>query len=237
MSTPATTTSLEVESHASVLRLPTITEEFRVRFSLHPDHFKKDNALYRRSLEFLRRFPHESRRSLQTIWEEPFGPNNQDPEFTIFSETNDEVPSASSIVSHTIHSTTNEKVPGAFSIDNQPICGGHDDMLKNMTANLPEEDNFFPTKWTCSKCHFLNNDDESSCLNIVGGNPCSTRRHNVMKPWDRTFLAKYQVSQTGSSLHSIVVTLYIAGLMVHPTADHITHSSATQRLQQIMNHT
>jgi len=77
------------------------------------------------------------------------------------------------------------------------------DMIHNISTNIPEEDDFFPTEWNCSKCNFLNNDDESSCQNIVGGDTCSTRRHIVSKPsWDGTFFAKLQVSQTGSSLHS-----------------------------------
>jgi hypothetical protein len=85
------------------------------------------------------------------------------------------------------------------------------DTIYKIAANLEEEYDYKPSKWTCFKCNFLNDDDESSCQNIVGGHTCSTRRHNVVKSWDGTsFFAKLQVSQsqTGSSLHSIVVALY-----------------------------
>jgi hypothetical protein len=52
------------------------------------------------------------------------------------------------------------------------------DMVNDITASLQEEDDFHPTKWNCSKCHFVNNDDESYCQkNIVGGNRCSTKVH------------------------------------------------------------
>ena len=95
------------------------------------------------------------------------------------------------------------------SIMNSAIVSPND-TINIIAADLPEEDDFNPTEWTCSTCKFLNNDDESCCQNIDGGNICSTRRHSVMKTWDSTSFAKCQVSQsqTGSSLHSIVVALY-----------------------------
>jgi hypothetical protein len=69
------------------------------------------------------------------------------------------------------------------------------DMVNDITASLQEEDDFHPTKWNCSKCHFLNNDDESSCQKkIVGGNRCLTPRYTVIIPWGSAFRGKAQTA-------------------------------------------
>jgi hypothetical protein len=66
-------------------------------------------------------------------------------------------------------------------------------MVNSITAKLQDEDDYNPTEWKCSKCHFLNNDDESSCQNTdVRGNPCSTPRYSsVTSTWGSAFLRKY----------------------------------------------
>ena len=67
------------------------------------------------------------------------------------------------------------------------------DMVNRITAKLPDEDDFHPTEWSCSKCHFVNNDDESYCQkNIFGGNRCSTPRFTAIIPWGSAFRGKAQ---------------------------------------------
>ena len=67
------------------------------------------------------------------------------------------------------------------------------DMVNRITAKLQDEDDFHPTEWSCSKCHFVNNDDESYCQkNIFGGNRCSTPRFTAIIPWGSAFRGKAQ---------------------------------------------
>jgi hypothetical protein len=103
------------------------------------------------------------------------------------SSTNREIPLRTiAIINH--QSTSKNTIMSAIDSYDEAYA-----MVNSITAKLQDDDDYNPSEWKCSKCHFLNNDDESSCQNTdVRGNPCSTPRYSsVTSTWGSAFLRKY----------------------------------------------